>query len=295
MNKFIIFDTYKDFYLNSPLELKDIPDYSYSPAQLYGKYLFKYEHDEDALFGDEENTFDYEYITNLNDTLEETKIESLFSATKLQDYHLVYNNIDDTQSIDNVYKNIFRQPTLLTSPQIISIPQISKKDTYNSDQQVVKYDKFNNEVEASENSVGQSFNSNNIRILKLSDYDPVNNIKVRTFDKISDGDINNTDIITNLPKLIKAKFIEDSSLWQNKEVDSLDQETLFNKNYSKNITLLQTSEILEVDVLLDDDSQNQMQPNKLIKIGQNIYSLISLSGYKPIGIVPTKLKLLKIK
>lgn len=296
VNKFIIFEKYNDFYLNSPLELKDIPDYSYSPAQLYGKYTFKYEHDEDALFGDDENTFDYDFITNLNDTLEETEIESLFSATKLQDYHLVYNVIDDTQSIDNVYKNIFRQPTLLTTPQIISIPQISKKDTYNSDQQVVKYDKFNNDVEDSENNVGQSFNSNNIRILKLSDYDStINNIKVRTFDKISDGNINNTDIITNLPKLIKAKFIEDSPLQQNKEVDSLDQETLFNKNQSKNITLLQTNEIMLVDVLLDDDSQNQMQPNKLIKIGQNIYSLISLSGYKPIGIVPTKLKLLKIK
>ena len=299
INKFIIFEPYNNFYLKSPLELKDIPDYSYSPAQLYGKYNFKYTHDDDdVLFGKDENTYNYDFITNLNDTLEDTEIESLFSPTKLQEYHLVNNLIDDTQSIDNVYKNIFRKPTLITSDLKISVPQISKSEQYKSDQQVVKYNTNVTPavIEPSENLVGQSFNSNNIRILKLSDYDAsVNNIKVRAFDKNIDGDINNTDIITNLPKLIKAKFIEDSPLWQNKEVDSLDQETLFNKNYSKNITLLQTSEIMDVDVLLDDDSQNQMQPNKLIKIGQNIYSLISLSGYKPIGIVPTKLKLLKIK
>lgn len=297
-NKLIVFEKYNNFYLKSPLTLKDIPDYEYSPAQLYGVYDFLYTNDDDdVLFSKNETTYNYKYLTNLNDTLETTEIESIFSPTKLQKYHLVSNTINDSLSIQDVYNNIFRQPTLTPNKEIY-IPQISEKDEYNSDQQVFYWnDKITpNEIQPSENLVGQNFSKNNIRILKLSEYDSsVNNIKVRTFDKITDGDINNTDIITNLPKLIKLKFIEDNPTQQTGQVYDLDWETLFNQNYSKYITLLQTSEILDVDVLINDDDQNEMVSNKLIKIGQNIYSLISLNGYKPIGIVPTKIKLLKLR
>lgn len=303
INKFIIFEKYDNFYLNSPLNLKEIPDYNLSPAQNNYKYEFKYSVDSnDVLIPKNYVEYNFELINNINNYLDISSTEVSFSPTKFQEYKFIVSTKDTTKTPQNAYQDDFRTPThnllsnIYNGTSSIFIPQISPEETYNSTQQTTIQDNINNVGEDAENIKGQGFNNNNIRILKLSDVDnTVNFIPVRRFKQLGLGNTGSTDIIDALPKFISCKFIEDSPLQLNKEVDSLDQETLYEKNYFNYISLLQSSEILEIDVLLNDDNYNNLQPNRLVKIDQNIYSLISLSGYKPIGIVPTKMKLLKIR
>lgn len=103
-----------------------------------------------------------------------------------------------------------------------------------------------------------------------------------------------TESVNYMTSIGKAVFVESDNTYLNDyQLDSLDWESLYNKNWYNFILNQQRSERIILNAEIDFNVYNMLSANRLIKIEGNYYYLEKFSGYNVINNEMTQLSLIK--
>lgn len=275
VSKVITFEKRDNFYLNpaTAIDLNDYTDIHISdilPIEIPENYKFMYKPDnKDYLSNLSPDLYSYTVNTVVSNKETQT-IQPIFSDTRMKKFNLVKNSGNQTTlpltitSMNNPIFQVLKE---------IEIPMISDEDN-NKSLQFDLLDAEGNLVESYKNWEYE----NNIRILKISDqpYDLNLTPLVLRFWNTFIGEAQ----FLQGKEIPRALFVEaDNTLYSDYQLDSLDWESLYNKNWYNFILNQQRSNKYVVNVKMTFDLYNKLQSNRLVKIDGNYFYIESITGF----------------
>jgi len=291
-SKIIFLEKRDNWYLNPSVALDltslcDIRSSNIEQIEIPYIYDFKYKDDsKDYLKELDNELYNYRCKTiSSNKEIEEVNV--IFTDTRSKKFFLVRN--DNKANPPNWTTQELEDPRFSIINEI-EMPFIGDEFHHDS----VQFDK----IDPIDKTIIEKFKTwkynNNIRILKVanSHYD------LEATPLVGRGWLTtmflDQEFIFQMEDIPRAVFVEEDNTYLNDyQLDSLDWESLYNKNWYNFILNQQRSERLVLNAEIDFNVYNMLAANRLIKIEGNYYYLEKFSGYNVINNEMTQLSLIK--